>query len=294
MPLTPEQEKFVKELYERHKPPNMTFLEVRVLYEQFLKRCEEVGVDPATIDFEYEVDWSLRYHENLVNLEKKIIGLIPTPPELEELSYYKRRVEELEKQIEKLRDTVHIEEIEKLKDEIKKWKERYEKAKKTIEEVKATPGLTEEDVRKIFKETIKEVTLPLGELLKAIMNRIRELEKKVAQPTVTIERAEVLTPKIPPRTPSIVKKYDVLTKEMYETDVDFEFRVNQLATLAGFSISRIFFETSDKTRSAIGYPTFFELAKKIYKHGSERGILTPAHLNVIGFTPEEIKKLMDD
>jgi hypothetical protein len=293
MPLTPEQEKFVKELFEKYKPPHMTFLEVKTLYEQFLKRCEEVGIDPYTIDFEAEVDWNLRYHENLAKLETKIIGLIPAPVEIEELEYYKKRVEELEKRIEELEKVVPIEEIEKLRAEVRKWKEKYEKAKKTIEEVKATPGVTEEDVRKIVKETMKEIALPLGELLKTIMNRIKELEKRVAPPTVTVERAEVLIPEIPPRTPTIVEKYDALTKEKYASDIDFEFRVNQLARIAGFRITRIFFETSDKTRSAIGYPTFLELAKKIYMYGSEKGLITPAHLHAIGFSEEEIKKIMN-
>jgi hypothetical protein len=294
MPLTPEQEEFVRRIFEEHKPPHMTFLEVRTLYEQFLKRCEEVGIDPATIDFEYEVDWSLSYYENLAKLETKIVGLTPTPVEFEELEYYKKRVEELEKRIEELEKVVPIEEIEKLRTEVKKWKEKYEKAKKTVEEVKATPGLTEEDVRKIVKETIKEITLPLGELLKTIMNRVKELEKRVTPPEVRVERAEVLIPEFPTRTPTIVEKYDVLTKEKYATDVDFEFRVNQLARIAGFRIARIFFETSDKTRSAIGYPSFFELAKSIYKQASEKGLITLAHLRAIGFTEEEIKELMND
>jgi predicted transcriptional regulator len=294
MPLTPEEKEFVKRVWERKKPWRvMTYLELEKLYEWFLERTKELGIDPAIIDIEMILDSTLTYYENQARLEREILGLIPTPIEITELEESKRRVEEFEKRIEELEKVVPIEEIEKLRAEVRKWKEKYEKAKKTIEEVKATPGVTEEDVRKIVKETMKEIALPLGELLKTIMNRIKELEKRVAPPTVTVERAEVLIPEIPPRTPTIVEKYDALTKEKYASDIDFEFRVNQLARIAGFRITRIFFETSDKTRSAIGYPTFLELAKKIYMYGSEKGLITPAHLHAIGFSEEEIKKIMN-
>jgi hypothetical protein len=297
VPLTPEQERFVRKLYEKYKPPHMTYLEVANLYEWFLKRCSEVGIDPATIDFEAEVDWSLSYWENQANLETKILKFIPTPiPELEELEYYKKRVEELEKTIKELEKQVRPETIEKLKAEIENWKKKYEEAKKEIEKIKATPGLTEEDVRIIVKETIKEITLPLGEILKGIVKKIKELEERVSAipEKVLVERAMVTVPTYPPRIPTIVKKRDVLTKEEYETDIDFEFRVNQLARIGGFRIPKIFFETSDKTRKSIGYPTWWELAKTFYKQASEKGILSPAHLYSLGFSDDEIKKLMDD
>jgi len=129
IPLTPEQRRFVKEIWERKKPWKMTYLELERLYEWFLDRCEEAGVDPAAIDFEALVDSTLSYYENQANLETQIIGLIPTPMEAEELEYYKRRVEELEKRIEEMEKVVPMEEIEKLREEVRKWKERYKKVK---------------------------------------------------------------------------------------------------------------------------------------------------------------------
>jgi len=170
----------------------MSFLELRTLYEEFLKRCKEAGVDPKTIDFEMIIDSDLSYYENLTRLETEIVGLIPTPVEIEELEYYKKRVEELEKRIREMERVVPIEEIDKLRREVKKWKERYEKAKKAIREVKATPGLTEEDVARIVRETIKEITLPLGKVLKNIGERIKKLEERAVPPEVvpvTVEEA---------------------------------------------------------------------------------------------------------
>jgi hypothetical protein len=282
----------------RERKFKMSFAEFLALYVWAYNRAEEIGIpDPETFVFESldELDPSLSYYENQAILETKLLKFLPTPiPELEELEDYKRKVEELEKKIRELEKIAKPETIEKLKAEIENWKKKYEEAKKEIEKIKATPGLTEEDVRAIVKETIKEITLPLGEVLRGMAKRIREIEARIAEiPPPVVERAVVTVPTFPPRTPTIVKKRDALTKEEYETDIDFEFRVNQLARIGGFRISRIFFETSDKTRKAMGYPTWWELAKTFYKQASERGILSPAHLYALGFTDEEIKRLMD-
>jgi hypothetical protein len=276
MALTPEQENYIRRLYEKYKPKNMTFLEVMRLYEFFLDKCREIGIDPAMIDFEAEVDWSLSYYENQAILETKILKFIPTPiPEFEELEYYKKRVEELEKRVRELERLARPEVVDKLKKEIEEWKRKYEEAKRMIEKIKATKELTEEDVRLIVRETIKEVTLPLGEILKGIVKKIKELERAVAE-VPTIEKVEVTLPAFPPREKRIIKKIDVLTKEEYEADVDFEFRVTHLARLAGFSIPRIFYETSDKTRKAIGYPTWWELAKSMFRQSIEQGTFNPS------------------
>jgi len=192
MALTPEEREFVKRVWERKKPwTAMTYLELERLYEWFLNRCRELDIDPATIDFEAIVDSALSYYENQARLETELIGLIPTPVEVEELEYYKKRVEELERRIKELERVIPMEEIEKLRAEVKKWREKYEKAKRTIERVKATPGLTEEDVARIVRETIKEVTLPLGKVLKALGERIKALERAVTVAPVPTVRLEI-------------------------------------------------------------------------------------------------------
>jgi len=189
MPLTPEEREFVKGVWERKKPWRvMTYLELERLYEWFLNRCREMGVDPAAVDFEMIVDSSLSYYENQGLLETKIVGLIPTPTEIEELEYYKRKVEELEAKIAELEKIVPIEEIEKLRSEIKKWKQRYEEARKTLERVKETPGLTEEDVIRIVRQELKEVGRALKPLFQFLAERIKMIEKRIAElaPPITI------------------------------------------------------------------------------------------------------------
>jgi len=295
----------------RERRFRMTFAEFLALFVWGYNRAEEVGIpDPETFILEQldYLDPSLTYYENQAILETKIIGYYPTPPEIEELEYYKKRVEELERKLKELERVVKPEEIEKLRREVEEWKKRYEQAKKTIEELKRTPGLTEEDVSRIVRENLKDFGRALGEGLKAIAVRVRELEratteitkriesieKRIAEmPPVTVERAEVVAPEIPPREPTFVRRIDMVTKEEYETDADFEYRVSILASLVGASISRIFFETSDETRKKLGYPTWLDLAKGLYKSGVERGLITPVHLRIIGFTDDEIRRIMN-
>jgi len=183
----PEEREFVRKLWEKYKPWAMTYLELEKLYEWFLNRCDELGIDPWTIDFEAIVDNTLSYYENQARLERELVSLTPAPVEFEELEYYKKRVEELERRIRELEKQVPEEEIERLKREVREWKEKYERAKRTIEEVKRTPGLTEEDVAKIVRETIKEVTLPLGQVLKMIVDRIKRLEETAVAAPVRVE-----------------------------------------------------------------------------------------------------------
>jgi len=289
----------IKKLWEEKKPWVMTRLELETLYKEFLKRCEEAGVDPESIDFYALVDPKLTYYENLARIEAEIVEIMPIPVELEEVEYYKKQVEELEKRIEELEKIVPVEEIEKLRRQVKKYKELAKKREEEIRRLVDTiprVGVSKEEVERIVKaeiEKIKIATRELGAVLKAIIERIRELEKRVVPPAITVEKVELMFPELPPREPTIVEKFDALTKERYATDIDYEFRVNYLAKLVGYKVTRIFFETSDETRKRMGYPTFFELIKKIYREGSERGILTPAHLRAVGFTEEEIKRIMN-
>lgn len=290
MVLTSEEREFVKKLFEKHKPKRMTYLEVERLYEFFLSRCKELEIDPKAIDFEYLIDWDLSYWENHARIESELIGLIPVPVEIEELEFWKKRVEELEKRIEELEKVVPIEEMERLRGEVKKWKERYEKVKKTIEKVKITPGLTEEDVVRIVRESLKEFGRALAPVLKALLERIKALEER---PPEFIE-ARIVLPEIPPREFLTQKKIDVLTKEEYVEDVDFVFRVRKLGEIVGYRFSDIFFTVSDETRKTLGYPTFLDLAKSFYKEGLKIGKVSPAHLRALGFTDEEMRKIMDD
>lgn len=205
MPLTPEQREFVKRVWEHKKPWRvMTYLELEKLYEWFLERCRELDIDPYSIDFEMIVDSTLDYYENQARLEQEFIGLIPTPPELEELEYYRKRVEELEKEIEKLRKTIPEEEIERLRNEIKKWRKKYEEAKRIIEKTKRTEGLTEEDVARITQRVVKETLKPLREVFKTILRRVRTLEERISKIPTKIEiPAEVIERLAAPTLPEI-------------------------------------------------------------------------------------------
>ncbi len=169
------------------------------------------------------------------------------------------------------------------------------------EEEKKEKPVTKEEVEEIVEkavaremEKIKEATKELGRGLKEWMTRMEERLEKVAVPPAVVETAEVTTPAFPPRIPTFVEKTDKLTKEKYVTDIDFEFRAKALADLLGYPLPRIFFEVSDETRKKLGYPTIWEVVKRIYQHGSEKGIVSPSHLRAMGFTEEEIKKMMDD
>jgi len=91
--------------------------------------------------------------------------------------------------------------------------------------------------------------------LKALVERVRTLEEAIAKvpaAPVTVERAEVMVPEVPPRRPTWVERIDAITKEVYTVDADFEWRVKEIAKRIGFRISRIFFETSDETRKRMG------------------------------------------
>lgn len=64
------------------KPPSMTKLGLKNLYDWFMKMAEQYNIDPKTVDFEYLVDSTLTYDENQVELAEAI-G-IPKTLEIEE------------------------------------------------------------------------------------------------------------------------------------------------------------------------------------------------------------------
>jgi phosphatidate phosphatase PAH1 len=116
------EEDFLKRIWEQHKDKaNFTFLELQNLYNFFLKKAKELGLDSQTFDFEHEIDYSLSYNENKALIEQKLINIAypnAEPEEITELEHYK-------KELEKLRNKKEIKVIEKLERKMGLWQEKF-------------------------------------------------------------------------------------------------------------------------------------------------------------------------
>ena len=123
---------------------------------------------------------------------------ITPAPEVEELEYYKKRVEELERELEKIRKEKPMKEIEKLREEIEKWKCRYEELRREIERRRE---------RAISVEELRRVLRPIGEKIRELVDRVGELERRLA----IMETAAVVP------TPSLEWLVDIYTGKRFRT-----------------------------------------------------------------------------
>lgn len=124
------KEDFLKHIWEKHKDnANFTFLELQNLYNFFIKKCKELGLDYQTFDFEHEIDYSLSYSENKALIEQKLIDIAyPSvePEEINELEYYK-------KELEKLRNKKEIRVLEKVERKIGLWNEKLKELERKLD-----------------------------------------------------------------------------------------------------------------------------------------------------------------
>lgn len=164
MVLTKEQEEVVRRLWEKHKPKHMNFLQVYKLYEIFLDRCNIYGIDPQTIDFDAIVDWSLTYEENKDLLDRNLLAFKPAEEfynrEWEELEYWKKKAEELEKKLEEVEKSGIFKEKEReYIEEINRLKKKIEMKEREIEELskRKLPKEVEERIDE-FAEMIRNVS----------------------------------------------------------------------------------------------------------------------------------------
>jgi len=199
MPITiaeiPEETRKLLEKIWKERHFKIGFPEFLALYVWAYNRAEELGF-PSPSDYVIEsldyLDPELSYEELKAQFELRGISeAIPT--EIEELEYWKKRAEELEKEIERLGGK----EKEELEAELKKWKSKYEELKKTFEKVKETKGLTEEDVMRIVKEQLKQFALALKPILSQVIKAQKEKEKKEVYPATTEEAYEEWGPPAP-------------------------------------------------------------------------------------------------
>jgi len=126
-----------------------------------------------------KVDPDLSYDELKTEVEAYLMP-VGVPTEMEELEYWKKKAEELEKEIEKLRARLPEEEIAELRRQLEQWKKRYEEVKAMYEKVKKTRGLTEEDVARITEEVLKPVMRALGKELEYSFRMIRENQRVIS------------------------------------------------------------------------------------------------------------------
>jgi len=202
--------KSVKELLELKRKERgfiISVPEFLALYVHAYNLAEKYGYpDPEVeaLSILDKVDPSLTYDELKTEVEAYLMP-VSTPAELEELEYWKKRAEELEREIEKLRTRIPEEEIRKLEEQIEEWKRRYEEVKAMYEKVKKTPGLTEEDVARITREVIKPITRALGKELeyaftmirenqRVLMDSLTELSKRIEE----LEKRAAISVELPP------------------------------------------------------------------------------------------------
>lgn len=238
MPITideiPEEtKKLLRRIWEERNF-KISFVEFLALYVWAYNRAEELGF-PSPSDYVIEsldyLDPSLKFSELKAQFELKGISEA-VPTEMEELEYWKKRAEELEKEIEKL----GVKEKEELEAELKKWKKRYEELKKVLEAVKVTKELTEEDVAKIVKEQLKQFAEGLKPVLAQVMKRVREAERKAIVPTTVEEAYEEWGPPAPfhsrevPPTGSQLTSYikDILALMYVKAKVEYGKEIEEL------------------------------------------------------------------
>jgi len=183
MPITikdiPKEVKELLELKRKERGFIISVPEMYALYVHAYNLAEKYGYpDPEVeaLSILDKVDPSLTYDELKTEVEAYLMP-VSTPAEMEELEYWKKRAEELEREIEKLRTRIPEEEMRKLEEQIEEWKRRYEEVKAMYEKVKKTPGLTEEDVARITREVIKPITRALGKELEYAFTMIRENQR---------------------------------------------------------------------------------------------------------------------
>ncbi len=150
----------LKKWYEKYKP-KFSFLELKKLYEYFVRLAYEHGIDPQAFDFEQDViDWSLDYYENKRRIEE-IFGVFEAEEKLEKYKEelkergeekYKeilRRINRVESEIKSLKEglrKLNIESIIALRDEIRNLI-RFIEEIFSIGEIEGTP----------FKKVIGEI-----------------------------------------------------------------------------------------------------------------------------------------
>ncbi|RLJ08618.1 MAG: hypothetical protein DRP12_00185 [Candidatus Aenigmatarchaeota archaeon] len=248
MALTREDEEFLKRIWSEWKrariKTGMTFLELRTLFDQFKRLCDEYYIDYKTVDFRAIIDPALSYAENLTRIKEEITGEYPPGAEFEELRFYKERVASLERELEKLKESkVTPAELNKVKRELEKTKKELERAR-------------EEAKRK--SEDYKLTIRLLREALSVAEKRIEELEKALAEararppapptppptaPPTIAEIPEELKP-VQMREPKIVIKIDPETGKPFKT-LDDETMIT-LASLFGGPVES--YLVSDETR----------------------------------------------
>lgn len=224
MTLTDEQRRYIKNIWERGNFTGMTYLELERLYEWFLNKCFESGISPDYIDFEAEIDPSLSYYENQRILEDKIFWLSsPTYfKELEEIEYYKKKVEELERKLKEMEKIVPTDEIERLKKEVEEWKKKYNAAKKQIIELKKG-GMTREEIEKMIKREMREVATALKNVFSMLLSRMKEYEEAISLLGLALTKKEKTTAEI-----SHLLRY----KPIVEVESDFSLIESELENLS--------------------------------------------------------------
>ncbi len=140
----------------------VSFPQFLALYVYAYNKAEEYGFsDPETTVMELfdRIDPDLSYDELKSEIEAYLIPV--SAPEMEELEFWKRRAEELEKELKK---AVSPKVYEELKRELERVKKRLEEREREIEELKRY-GVREEikEQTKEFEEIIKEY--PTDELV---------------------------------------------------------------------------------------------------------------------------------
>jgi len=163
--LRRDEEEWLRRFWEEKKPTRMTFIELRNLYIYTKNRAKELGVpDPETTAKELldrVFDPSLTYAENLGLVDAELIKLgVPTelPKELEELEFYKKKVEELEKKLKR----AGVEEIERIRDELKRLRREFREAiRRLTEEIRE---VRERERKRVEERRVEEEKRPRVEI----------------------------------------------------------------------------------------------------------------------------------
>jgi len=203
--LRRDEEEWLRRFWEEKRPTRMTFIELRNLYIHTKNRAKELGIpDPETTAKELidrVFDPSLTYAENLGLVDAELIKLgVPTelPKELEELEYWKKRAEELEKELKK-------KPMPRVTAELRKLRERIDRLEKMIKE------------RTITREEYERLRLAVSEAFKKLIAQLREFMRAVP-PAPTVPTVPTV-PTIPFK--PIIGAPPISAYEVFLKDIEF-------------------------------------------------------------------------
>lgn len=175
--LSDREYEFLKRWWDKFKPERMTFIEVVNLYKNIKKLAEEMGIpDPETwVQNNWDlVDSTLSYSENLARLESEVYTYgreAYMPEELEEMEFWKKRAEELEKQ---LKHAFTLEQKRELERKIRELKHKLKRKEAEIERLRQR-AIPEEEREKLleYEDMLKDASI------EELLTSLELLEKEI-------------------------------------------------------------------------------------------------------------------